>query len=919
MGAFLLWGAPLVAQTDRVPPDDASLPTFDLDVRNLPLDEALSRLVQRTGLDLLYDPEITVGVRSRCRAVGARPSDLLACVVDGSGLELRRLASGTWVLARPVVERDGVLTGIVVDAWTGQPVPWAEITVPGTGTRATSNPSGHFALGGLPPGVVELVATRIGYLRSGEAIEVSDAPGRIRLELRPDAVRMTPVVVRGVEPASLRYERGQTRVRMDDDRQLSTLTEGVSAAATDAVGVRTSPFAADFLVQGSEAGQNPVLLDGFPIFEPLSLGRSRSAFSPLALDEVRVRKAGFGADGGSFLSGALEISHDFADGEAAGVTSSIDPYAANFRAQLALPRLGGGSERTRGSLMVAGRVGIWDLYREPNLDEALRAWNTIDPVLTRQAIGDGRVLTDGLVFDPRDDGSSVGFSDLHAALRLPIGDFDRLEASFYRGDNTVGTEVFATGLRPNDARIEQVLLTREEYDWQNLGGQLSLHGLLGDRATYRVRARASLHSLDHRFELAEGSEFSGQPDVPALERTLRGELDEGAPFTDANRIGEYAIEGRSDWAAGGSHRLGAGLELVRVESRVFMNDPNLRPLVSSVGQWRVGGFIEDRWSLGDRIDLDLGVRLTHISGRSDLWAEPRAAIMAEGESPLGLWTARLSGGIYHQFVNRFELSTLGPTALVPQVTFWLPVDATVTPPRARHGAAEISLAPAAGWEIRSEVWYKALDRLLDLDYGSFVAPPGGAEEEIPQDRFIGTADGRAWGVGVRLARRVGRNSIQAGYEYSISDRTFPSRFDGTRQPVPTNLPHLFFAGLDRQLPGGFALRLEGRGAWGRSWALRRAYYDFLSVHGTEDGPQLGPPGGDVLPALIDVDAGIRWAGRIGTSRIEAQLLVQNVLDRDNVLDRSLRRAGAEEAQQWSAFDRVLPGRTPVLTFRLLPF
>ncbi len=921
-GAFLLGGAPLVAQVDRSPTLPFDAPTFHLDVRGLPLDQALSRLAQMTGLDLIYDPEVARGLSSRCVARDRTPSELLACVVDGSGLELRRLPSGTWALRPPSPTREGVLVGMVVEARSLRPIAWAEITVPGTGIRGTSNASGHFVLSGLPDGAVDFFATRIGYRRTEAVVEVGDRPERLRIVMEPDALQLAPVVVRGVEPAALRHERGATRLRFTDDREVSNLTEGVGAAADGSVGVRTSPFAGDFLVQGSEAGQNPVLLDGFPIFEPLSLGRSRSAFSPLALDEIRVRKAGFSADGGSYLSGALELTHDFGNRNEAGVTTSVDPYAVNVRAHLPLESLRDGVEG--GSLMVAARLGIWNLYREPNLDEALRNWNTIDPVLTRQAIGDGLTLTDGLVFDSGAETNALGFSDLHAALRLPIGDFDRLEASFYRGSNVVDTEVFATGLRPSDARIEQVFLTRDEYDWENLGGQLSLHGLVGERGTYRMRARASLHSLDHRFELAEGSEVGVPPgltpqDVPIIEHVLRNELDGRSAFTDANRIAEYAAEARGDWALGRGHRVGSGLEIVRVESQVFMNDPSLRPLVSTVGHWRTAAFVEDRWSISESVGVDLGLRVTHITGRSEFFVEPRAALEVRGGSRLGPWTARAAGGIYHQFVNRFEFSTLGPSALVPQVTFWLPTDATVRPPRARHLAGEVSLAPGTGWEVRSELWYKALDRVLDLDYASFVAPPGGALEEVEQDVFVGSADGRAWGIGLRLSRTFLGGTAQLGYEFSASDRTFPSRFDGARQPVPTNLPHLVFGGFDSDVGGGFGLRLDGRGAWGRPWGLRRAYYDFLTVQGNADGPPLGAPGEDILPALIDLDAGVRWTGSVGASRIEAQLLIQNVLDRANVLDRSLQRGEGEDAAQWTAFDRVLPGRTPILTLRILPF
>jgi len=85
-------------------------------------------------------------------------------------------------------------------------------------------------------------------------------------------------------------------------------------------------------------------------------------------------------------------------------------------------------------MLVAGRSSIWSLYREPALDEALRRWNDIDPVLMRGVVGDDVFHTDGLRFDAHRHGSDLAFGDLHAAIRLAFEGFRTLNASFYPPD-----------------------------------------------------------------------------------------------------------------------------------------------------------------------------------------------------------------------------------------------------------------------------------------------------------------------------------------------------------------------------------------------------------------------------------------------------------------------------------------------------
>ena len=117
-------------------------------------------------------------------------------------------------------------------------------------------------------------------------------------------------------------------------------------------------------------------------------------------------------------------------------------------------------------------------------------------------------------------------------------------------------------------------------------------------------------------------------------------------------------------------------------------------------------------------------------------------------------------------------------------------------------------------------------------------------------------------------------------------------------------------------PGaGLVLRARALGVWGRSWALRRAYYDVVGAGADAvGGVALDRPGDDRLPPLLTLDLGAAWALPLGDGRrLELAADVANALGRRNALDWSLRPDGAGGAVPVT---RALPGVQPSVRVRL---
>src|SRR5690348_17946250 len=70
-------------------------------------------------------------------------------------------------------QRQGSITGRVIDQSNGQPVPSASVVVTGSGMGAITTDSGTYAIRGVPAGTHQLRASRVGYGPSVRTVAVT--------------------------------------------------------------------------------------------------------------------------------------------------------------------------------------------------------------------------------------------------------------------------------------------------------------------------------------------------------------------------------------------------------------------------------------------------------------------------------------------------------------------------------------------------------------------------------------------------------------------------------------------------------------------------------------------------------------------------------------------------------------------------
>ncbi|WP_105012530.1 TonB-dependent receptor [Salinibacter sp. 10B] len=897
VGLLLFGPAPAQAQV----PDSTETDRYTLALRNVPLNEALQALVTRTSVDLAYSTTLVEGKTVYCRARSATAEGLLSCILDGTGVEFLRTASGSYLLvASPEASPStGRIAGRVVDAATGEPLPNANVLLADAGTGTATNSAGQFTVAPVLAGMHRLVVTYVGYRSALDSVRVPpNGRDTIRVALRRRVVDTAPIVVDGLQQRLPSASLGRTTLSSDALEQMSGRgTPDVLRSASRRIGVSLNRPLAEVNVQGGSSGEHVMRLDGVPVREPVSLGGLLSAFSPQALERLTVHKAGFGAAHGSYTAGVMDATHDLSRSDAQYGAAQIDPLSIHARADLEWLT----SSSSTGQAMGAVRTSVWDAYRAPSLHSLLDTRTTLDRALASSWMG----TVGAKDADPTQTRRAhVQFSDVHAAVRQELTPFQQIAVSGYRGRTRLGTDV-ASLLSTRDG--SRLLLSQDRYNWSNTAVQGRYEWLAGSRVTGAIQLRGSWHDSDTFFGFRQDSllQHASSPALsPPSERVVASHSGEG------NQIGEWGGHADVDVSLSPRTHLRVGVTPQFLHGQFRVRNPFLGILEHESSDWQVGSYAEAEVSPGLNLTGTVGTRLTYLRSRASVYAEPRLSLRYDQSStPLGGLAVRVAGGLYRQYVLQSEISSAGPTSVVPSVQFWLPLDASLAPPRAYHTTGSILLTPTATWSTRLETYYKWQPRTLEVDYAGLVqspqptAPPQRSFDT--QSDFVAAGRGRAYGVALHLQRDGERVSGRASIEWSGAERRYPDRFDGRYVPAPWEQPVRITTGLDVALAGGLTARAHWHGIWGRSWAFRGAYYDYLTLAGKNkvlSNYALSHPGRQTLSPYSRLDLGLDGNTTMGDVHLTAQVRLVNVFDRRNAFDQSITPSRPAPTA------RTLPGR-----------
>ena len=911
--ALLFW---LGLFPSRLEAQQSTSRNYAMAVQGVPLQQALEELARIAEIDLVYSSRLVAGIQVYCAERKATAEELLRCVLAGTDLDFMRSSSGAYlIVASPEMPSGyGHLAGSIVDGETGEPLPYANVLLADAGT--TTNEDGLFSFADVLSGPHRVVVASLGYVTAVDSVWVEpDRQRRVQVALQPTSFVMEPIIVDGLTRQPSRALGSGVVARPALTSASGTATPDVARSAGRLPGVAVPQPLADLHIQGGAAGEHLTLLDGVPVRNPVSMGRYYGAFSPLALRHLTVHTAGFGAAQGSHLSGSVVVEHDVDGPDVRGLALSVDPISVNGTAHAGWT---GASGRSL-ALMAAVRSSVWSVYHDSGFQDLLGGWSAVDPTLA--ALWQSPSRTSSTLMRQHQE-PRVAFSDVHAAARLNLSPFQVVYASFYRGSNYLATERATVSEMTDEAgaTTNQFMLIRSDYDWLNDAAQVRYSRLFGSRSVATFHARGSRHASRYDYFSARDQADAFAEPFDVLQRTYQSELEAAPNSAEHNAVEELTLLAEWSHSLTPGQRVEAGVSVGRTASDFQLGNLFIAPFTHQATVWDAAGYLNATFQLGPSVIAEPGLRVTRLSSRSAVYAEPRLALRHDRRwRTEGNAAFRLAAGMYRQFVGQFEVSSTSSASAVPAVLFWLPTAATLAPPRAYHVAADASLAPGPRWSMDLNLYYKAQPRLLALDYARLMqthsavrpAPPA---EPLDQDAFVSPVRGRAYGGSFRLRRSGPGFAPTLAYSFSQALRQYPGRFGGRLVPVPWNARHRLTLGATTPVFVGLAVDVGWTGAWGRRWGLRQAYYDYLAAptSALDLTPfDLDAPDRHRLSPYYRLDLGLSFEHAWDVGDVRVRLAALNVLDRRNVYDLSLepRQDGTD------SIDRLLPGRHVALSVR----
>ena len=889
--------------------------TYSFDFRGEELHEVLDAVAREAEIDMVYDPDLVEGI-SIYKRINRQPvPSLLKKILSGTSLDFLILSTGTIVIVKKVNETPsyGSYFGKVVGSQTGRPLPGATVMLADASGGTSTNSSGSFALNKLLTGSYDIIFSYVGYEPVSKTITIR--PGqqiREEVALKPKPVDFAPIVVTDHKPQVV-HSGGKQAVdptgqwsptgRMQDAIRSLTLFQGIQYGL---------PLT-DLHLQGGQPGEHRIRLDEVPVYNPHSFGQMFSAFSPYALSSVELHKAGFGVAEGSQTAGLIDLSHDIGGVKKERIMGQADPLSVNLRGDY---RIGNDDSENSSVLdiMGAARFNYWDLFKEPGLEQTLREWDDLDPLITSLLLDSE---TNPSLYEPREHTSNVRFHDLHLATRYKINDYKTLSSSVYVGSNLVSTDLLRQS--PADEPSLRYLYARDEYRWNNFMGQVSYSQLVSSRLDLNTQVSYSSNRLRHRYLIGT----SDNPGIPNLssnsESAFASFLNAGAQNLVPNQRNDNNIQHlilRTDgtYSFSPNFSLTAGARMDYVASRVDLSDLFYLATFTDRQSTLYSTFLNGNWMPGKYWDITAGNRLTYSSSTGRFYSEPRASIQLDRpDSGLGYWSLRVSGGLYRQYINQYQITNPGPTSLVPSFTVWSHAG-TAEVPEAWHLSGSLYLEPAENTGINIEWFYKWQPTAYIVSYDNLLRG-----SEIARSGFSAFAEStekKTYGIGLRLNQSFAESRLKfmMGYDYSVARVTMDSQF-GRELPVPWNQPHRLQLRTLWRVSPVFSTVLKWESVYGRSWGFRQSYYNYLLYEGEGQFGEYNfqTPENDRMSPFHQVDLSFIYRPEVQFMDLELRADLINLLDRRNTIDWSL------QPNQSGGYDikkRTMPGLNPSLSIRM---
>lgn len=628
------------------------------------------------------------------------------------------------------------LSGIVLDAETGEPLPGANILIGETGAGVSAGSDGGFVIA-LPAGSYQLSVSHVGYRTTLLTIDLY-AGRRLEIGLQSEAIEAGEVAITGERPAENVLKMVDNLALGRDDFHAAPqffgqtdilktlqLLPGVQGSGEGSTGI---------YVRGGAIDQNLIVLDHAPVFNTGHLFGFFSLFNPAAIGKVELIKGGIPASWGGRLSSVLRI----------------DSRSGDFEELKGEAGLG----------LISGDVSLEGPLKKGKSSFIVSARRTYIDLLSKAVTGQPAIFNTGLDYY---------FDDLNGKLDFRLSSADRLAISGYTGHD----DFVFHGKNDLFNAIEWKNTTASAM-WDHFYSGRFYHTSVLYSGNYRLKFRAGIE--DYLFKMFSSIkdvgfkqqwtltgekaqlEFGGEAVYHRLEpnnmQAKTDDMDFAFAKQETLRSLEEAVFLHSEWSLSENLRIAAGVRLSYFQSlgpftRYLTNESMIVMDTAYYGKNEIihtDNAIEPRISVRRRLNESSSLKLSYDRMAQYLHMAPVSSISL----PTDIWVSG-SEKIKPQLSNQYSLGYF----------------------RNFDGDE---------WETSASLYYKRMENQIEYRDGVIVGYSKGFNYD---DNFI-FGRGRAYGLEVLVRKNAGRLQGWLAYTLSRTERsmdeinsgkTFPAKYD----------------------------------------------------------------------------------------------------------------------------------------------
>jgi hypothetical protein len=735
------------------------------------------------------------------------------------------------------------VSGQVVDAQTGERLPYATIFwESGNAKKGTaSNASGVFRINTSAEGQnFVFSASYLGYKTNRISLGLTENTsfGDITLRLEPETVQGNDVVITGFS-----YSSGSDSIYRNfvNAGVLNPFGENNTARALQALPSVNNGTAINngINVRGSSSDATHILLDGITIYNQSHLFGLLDSFNPNALQTsgffYDVTPAQIPSAPGGTLSMLTKTGSLNTFNSSAGISNTA------FNATINGPLVKGKS-----SWLISGRTSTMNNLNWFGNDDLISYGLNIER--PKEVLGDNQTDLQSRLVTPGDYDAS--FFDLHGKIYFEFENGSRLIAGAYYGADNVSqdAERLVRRFNPNDPNqrfsLEEVQTLNK---WGNFSSSLSYKTPVSDKLYSSTMAAVSIYETN----------FSKDDFVyNRIEQNGNGIQVFTYPLQNQSVFNELKFDQSFDlilpstqWTFGSSFQYLLGEYFEESFDRPGFLNSFESGLIDAYAQMDLTNF--------DPIDIYLGSRVHYFTNGEHLLFSPRVKLKFFDERPLsfGLGYSR-----NYQFTHRLSFYN------VSSPDIWIISTEEQHPTSSDYFTAGIYARPFANTLLQIEGYYKSLEnaRLFEINAqtltNSFDAPP-----------WLYDNDGTSKGIEFMMRNRF--QNLTLTNSYTLSEATFSNAtiLGGTEFNAPWDRTHSFNSTVEYSFTNDLTIFANLTASSGAPNRLH-----FLQVEDQER-----------LDNYRRVDAGIAYNLELGSTKLDINASVFNVLDRQNTWYREL--------------------------------